>query len=85
MIWRVAWAAQARRDLRNLDRTVAARVVNAVDHFAESQRGDVRHLKGTEREHRLRVGDWRVRFPSYGDEKRLEILRVLPRGRAYRD
>jgi mRNA-degrading endonuclease RelE of RelBE toxin-antitoxin system len=36
------------------------------------------------REWRLRVGDWRVRF-TFDDEQRvIVVLRVLPRGRAYR-
>jgi mRNA-degrading endonuclease RelE of RelBE toxin-antitoxin system len=42
----------------------------------------VRKLAGGE-EHRLRVGDWQVRFRRDVDSRQLVILRVLPRGRAY--
>jgi mRNA interferase RelE/StbE len=45
---------------------------------------DVRRLQGKE-EWRLRVGDWRVRFTRRPADKLIVVLRVLPRGRAYRD
>jgi hypothetical protein len=60
--------------------------------------GDVRLLHGAGGEYRLRVGDWRVRFtdvvvtrpaepPATGTirVREVEVLRVLPRGRAYRE
>ena len=34
---------------------------------------------------RLRVGAWRVRFNRDPEARTVLILRVLPRGRAYRD
>jgi mRNA-degrading endonuclease RelE of RelBE toxin-antitoxin system len=33
--------------------------------------------------HRLRVGDWRVRFERDASAREIVVLRVLPRGRAY--
>jgi mRNA-degrading endonuclease RelE of RelBE toxin-antitoxin system len=70
--------------LKRLDRSVQRRVVDAVKHFARTGEGDVIRLIDVEPpEYRLRVGDWRVRFAR--DEKhRLHVLRVLPRGKAYR-
>jgi mRNA interferase RelE/StbE len=41
-------------------------------------------LKGADEEWRLRVGDWRVRF-TRDSAGLVNVLRVLPRGRAYRD
>ena len=46
--------------------------------------GDVVKLSGRE-EWRLRVGDWRVRLRLDRDQLAVVVLRVLPRGRAYRD
>jgi mRNA-degrading endonuclease RelE of RelBE toxin-antitoxin system len=40
-------------------------------------------LAGSDDEWRLTVGDWRVRF-TRDDEQLVHVLRVLPRGRAYR-
>jgi mRNA interferase RelE/StbE len=34
---------------------------------------------------RLRVGDWRVLYRIDATARTLTVLRVLPRGRAYRD
>jgi mRNA-degrading endonuclease RelE of RelBE toxin-antitoxin system len=84
--WTVLWAERARSDLRRLDRQTAARVERAVGRLAETEQGDVTRLKGqVPPQWRLRVGDWRVRFRFERDSGTLLVLRVLPRGRAYRD
>jgi mRNA interferase RelE/StbE len=83
--WTVDWTSRAQRDLRRLDRDVAARVVRAVGRLADGYPGDVVRLQEPEPIWRLRVGDWRVRFRFEDSNHRLLILRVLPRGRAYRD
>jgi mRNA interferase RelE/StbE len=81
--WSYTVTPPARRDLRRLDPPVRRRIVESLDRFvADPLGGDIRKLKPLE--WRLRVGDWRVRF-SFDDERRLiVVLRVLPRGRAYR-
>lgn len=48
----------------------------------EARSGDVRRLSRDE--WRLRVGDWRIRFGRDEDARVIVVLRVLPRGRAYR-
>jgi mRNA-degrading endonuclease RelE of RelBE toxin-antitoxin system len=59
--------------------------------FAPRARRDLRRLdppmqrRVVEDEWRLRVGDWRVRFTRERDTGVIQVLRVLPRGRAYRD
>lgn len=59
-------------------------MVDAVTHLAQTGEGDVVRLAGVEpAEYRLRVGDWRIRF-TRDDERRLQVLRVLHRGKAYR-
>ena len=47
--------------------------------------GDVVRLSGRAGEFRLRAGDWRVRFTLDHTTQTVAVLRVLPRGRAYRD
>jgi len=84
--WEVVWTAPAVHDMRRLDRQVAARVRAAVLQLGELDTGDVRRLRGVvPAEWRLRVGDWRVRFHYDYDARTIHVLRVLPRGRAYRD
>lgn len=84
--WRVELAPAARRDLRRLDPQVARRVIEALDGLvAQPPRGDIRRLTGVEAEWRLRVGDWRARFTREQSINTVRVLRILPRGRAYRD
>jgi mRNA-degrading endonuclease RelE of RelBE toxin-antitoxin system len=45
---------------------------------------DIRRLRGTAGELRLRVGDWRVRFVVDLPARVVTILAVLPRGQAYK-
>lgn len=62
------------------------RLLDAMDGLgARPRRGDFRKLQGIEDEWRLRVGEWRVRFTFDEERQEVHILRVLPRGRAYRD
>jgi mRNA-degrading endonuclease RelE of RelBE toxin-antitoxin system len=63
---------------------VAGRLRDALRRYAQSGQGDVRPLQG-QPDFRLRVGDWRNRFRFDSESHTLIILRVLPRGRAYRD
>ncbi len=84
MSWSIAWTTRARKDLRKLDKPVAARIVTAVERFARTGVGDVVQLTAVEPpEYRLRVGDWRVRFRRDPARALLIILRVLPRDKAY--
>jgi mRNA interferase RelE/StbE len=80
------FSARARRDLRRLDAPVRRRVVDALDRLTgDAPAGDVVRLAGVDDEWRLRVGDWRVRFTRDPGSGVIQVLRVLPRGRAYRD
>jgi mRNA interferase RelE/StbE len=83
--WRVELTRSAQRDLRCLDAPVRARVIAALDGLrTQPPAGDVRRLTGSQNESRLRVGDWRVRFTRDPATRTVNIMRVLPRGRAYR-
>lgn len=85
MSWRVVWTRPAEQDMQRIDRSAVRRIYQAVHRLAESGRGDVKRLRGLEREWRLRVGDWRVRFTYDADGHVLIVLRVTSRGSAYRD
>jgi mRNA interferase RelE/StbE len=81
---RLVWTERSVDDLKNLDVKTRDRILRAVERLAATGQGDVRRLEGPEREWRLRVGDWRVRFTHDFDQQTVTVLRVLPRGRAYR-
>jgi putative component of toxin-antitoxin plasmid stabilization module len=79
----IVWAEAAIADLGRLDRPVAVRINAAIERLAVEDVGDVKKLHGID-ELRLRVGAWRVRFIEDPGAGTLTILRVLPRGSAYR-
>jgi mRNA interferase RelE/StbE len=85
--WAVEFANAARRDLRRLDPPVRDRILTGLESLAaDPSQGDVKRLAGIDPpEWRLRVGDWRVRFNRDPATRTIQVLRVLPRGRAYRD
>jgi mRNA interferase RelE/StbE len=83
--WSIVWSRRSQRDLRRLQRQVADRVIRAVERHAGTGQGDIGKLEGVGNAYRLRVGEWRVRL-RYDDEAHaIEIISILPRGRAYRD
>jgi mRNA interferase RelE/StbE len=78
-------SARAGRDFKRLDPPVQRRIVNALDRLTgDPPTGDVVKFTNTD-EWRLRVGDWRVRFERDAETGVVCVVRVLPRGRAYRD
>jgi mRNA interferase RelE/StbE len=87
--YEVRFTERAANELRRLARgnpIMARRIGRAVQRFAEHAQGDVVRLQQTTPpEWRLRVGDWRVRFHLNQTAQVLTVLRILPRGQAYRD
>lgn len=84
--WRVEITRPAARDIRRLDAPIRERVLTAIDCLhTDAPAGNIRRLTGVSPpEWRLRVGDWRVRFNRDIETRTVLILRVLPRGSAYR-
>jgi mRNA interferase RelE/StbE len=80
----VSLLRRAMRDLRRLDRATQARVLDSVEQYAETRRGNVQQLRGHEFDYRLRVGDWRVLFDKDETTQTMEVGRVLHRREAYR-
>ncbi|MBI3964490.1 MAG: type II toxin-antitoxin system RelE/ParE family toxin [Chloroflexi bacterium] len=85
MNWKVRITGPAQRDLEQLPTALAARILSTIERFAQTEHGDIKKLQGASEEWRLRVGAYRVRFLRDEPSHTLEVLRVLPRGRAYRD
>jgi mRNA interferase RelE/StbE len=83
--YRLEWKPRALRDAERLDGKTRQRVVAALERLAETGNGDVTKLTDVHPpEYRLRVGDWRVRYGLDPADRVLTVLRVLPRGEAYR-
>jgi mRNA interferase RelE/StbE len=85
--WRaypVDFTDRALRDIDRLDRPVADRILTVIARYADTGEGDVKRLQGTDREWRLRVGEWRVLFTLQHAPRLMLIIRVVTRGGAYR-
>ena len=85
MIFDVVFARQAEHDLLRLSRSDRDRVEAAIDRLALTLLGDVRPLVGSPGEYRPCIGEIRVRYSVDSEAGNIVVLRILPRGRAYRD
>lgn len=84
MSQRAEWTKRALKETARLDATTRQRILTAIRALCEENRGDVRRLQGEDEVYRLRVGDWRILF-SYQDDQTVLVLRVRPRGDAYKE
>lgn len=72
-----------RAELRRIERETALRILRALHRYAETGEGDVKALEGKfTGVHRLRVGDWRVRFRRVPGGA-IHRIAVENRGQAY--
>lgn len=67
--------------MRRLSRPDRERIANGISALPE---GDVKRLRGVERQWRLRVGDWRIIVARDDTRRVIDVIAVRPRGRAYR-
>ena len=85
MRWRIVVTSRAERDLKGLSARDQGRIRAGIDSLTEfPTKGDLSKLQGRDNEWRLRVGGWRVRFELDRADRIIVVLRILPRGRAYR-
>lgn len=84
MSWSIRIKSSARKDLRRIDARDRARLVGAIDGLAENPyrgsalKGDLTGLR------RIRVGSYRIIYEVRDAELVVLVVRVAPRGRAYR-
>ncbi|MCY3667896.1 MAG: type II toxin-antitoxin system RelE/ParE family toxin [Gemmatimonadetes bacterium] len=77
---------QAIKALQNMPRQNAQRIRRELDKLAEQpNRRDVDVASLTGRPgFRLRVGDWRIIFTRDDKARVIDVLRIVPRGQAYK-
>jgi mRNA-degrading endonuclease RelE of RelBE toxin-antitoxin system len=84
MAKRVFWSAEARADLRAIDRETALRLLKSLDRFLKTDAGNIKQLEGFDPPlFRFRIGAWRFIYRKQGDEA-IEVVRVRNRKDAYR-
>ena len=67
--------------MRRLGRSDRDRIERSVNRLPD---GDVRPLVGLPNAWRLRVGDWRILFEMFENERRIKVTDVRPRSSAYK-
>lgn len=81
---RVLFRPRAIKDLEALPDDARDQVETAIERFAQTGQGDVKMLVNENRQFRLRVGVWRIRFILEAPD-RIVILTIRHRREAYRD
>jgi mRNA interferase RelE/StbE len=82
----LTWRSSARKDLKRLDRQVAARILPAIAALADDPRpSGVKRLKGDSDLWRIRVGGYRVVYAIEDDHLVVLVVAVAGRGAVYRD
>lgn len=83
--YEIRWKGSAERDLRNVDPQQIPRIVRAIDFLVNNPfPSQCRKLRGSERDYRIRVGDYRVIYQVDVKTKVVTIYHVRHRGEAYR-
>lgn len=77
----IEFKPRAVKDLDDLDRSTARRILEKIRGLESGLSGDVKRLTNFTPEYRLRVGDYRVLFEVEGD--RVIIYCIKHRSRAY--
>ena len=85
-MYKLTFKRQAIKALRKMPLALARRIRRELDELAENPEGrdlDVNALRGR-RGFRLRVGEMRIIFERDDDACIIDVLRIAPRGQAYR-
>ena len=85
-MYRILFTKQADRALRKMSRSTARLIREKLDQLAAdpyARHPTVTRLQGRPG-FRLRVGDWRVIYELEDDRLVIVVLRIAPRGEAYR-
>lgn len=88
-MYKVTFLLDAEESFKNLDKTIQRRIAEKIDWLAENADKVIHHplksmpddLRGL---CRIRVGDYRIIYWVYNDEKHIKIYDIEHRGKDYR-
>ncbi len=84
--WRIHINKQPQRTLRRLPKNLGQRIDRAILDLADNPRpANSRKLIGFADTYRIRVGDWRIIYTIQDDQLLILVIRIAPRGSAYRN
>ena len=80
----ITFARSARKELESFDAHIVNRILPKIESLAQEPRPTgCRKLKGEKNLWRVRIGDWRVVYAIYDDERRVDVVAVRHRSKAY--
>ena len=80
----ITFARSARKELENLDTPIVNRIFPKIEALAKEVRpAGCRKLQGEKNLWRIRIGDYRVIYAVYESERRVDIIAVRHRSKAY--
>jgi mRNA interferase RelE/StbE len=80
----VTFARSARKELETLDSDLVSRIFSKIEALTKEQRSaDCRKLKGEKLLWRKRIGDYRVVYAIYDGERRVDVITIRHRSKAY--
>ena len=82
----VVFTKQADRALRKMPTTDAKRITEKINRIAADPHGTHRNVTRLQKTpaFRLRVGDWRIIYEIDGNQLRILVLKIGPRGGVYK-
>ena len=86
-MFEIVYSRQATKALSRLPRNIAARIQGKLVELAENpyaSNNNVTALQGQAGHYRFRVGDWRVVYEIDGEQVRIAVIRIAPRGQVYK-
>jgi mRNA interferase RelE/StbE len=84
-VYAVLLEAAAERSLRRLDAAMFGRVAAALRILADNPRpAGCRKLTGSDRDWRVRVGDYRIVYEIDDENREVRVMRIRHRREAYR-
>jgi len=85
VIYSVIIAHTAMKAIKRTDKPTRERLINRIKELQRAPfSGDVQPLKGLPGEFRTRVGDWRILYAVDKNRLIITVLKVSPRGTAYK-
>ena len=80
----IKWRESALKEAAKAPFAISAALIEAVSRYAENRNAavDVKAMRGERDTLRIRVRDWRLIFTVKGET--LTVVRIAPRGAAYR-
>ncbi len=80
----ITFARSARQELESFDAHIVKRILPKIEWLAKAPRpAGCRKLKGEKNLWRVRIGDYRVVYAIYDDERRVDVIAVRHRSKAY--